>query len=157
MLDYPSQSTIALESLPEKGPAPKSRIGSAQQAREIVANLIHANAERNRQNAKIKGMMDGNRPFNPAALRNAGQSHRANVNFLEGKAAISSAMAPYYDLFTGANYYASIDCDYGDDEDRQRYSFIITEEFDRLLRDFRAFDFRMKSLIYDFVDRKSVV
>lgn len=142
---------ISLKNVPEKGPAPRNRLADAEHAQRLVAHLVKSNTGRNLRDTKIKGMCDGNPPFSQQKLNALGQKHRTNINFLEGKAALSSAMVPYYELFAGSNTYATVLTQEGDENERQKWSSVITEEFDRMLRDYPAFDFRMQALIYDFV------
>jgi len=131
---------------------PKRRIASAEDAQALVINLIEANSERSRFNAKIKGCIDGNPPYNPAKLRAAGQAYRANVNFMEFDAAVSAALVPYYDLFSGSRYYAEVKTYRGKDPDeRERFSRIITEEFDKMLKEFDGFDFNIQSMLNDYI------
>lgn len=130
-------------------PADKERLKSAANARAIVGTLLEANWKRAEFNARIKGMLDGNPPYDPAKLRNNGQANRANFNALGGKAALSSALTPYYDLFSGAKHYLEISTDYGQPQDRQKWSEIITEEADRTLKDWDGFDFNIQTAIHD--------
>ena len=83
------------------GKPPKRRIRSATEAQTIVANLFRANLTRNVMWASIQGQIDGNPPYNPSKLREAGRASDPNVNTLEAKALRSSALVPFYDLFAG--------------------------------------------------------
>ena len=83
------------------GKPPKRRIKSASEAQTIVANLFRANLQRNTMWASIQGQIDGNPPYNPSKLRDAGRASDPNVNTLEAKAIRSSALVPFYDLFAG--------------------------------------------------------
>src|SRR5262245_6498819 len=125
---------LPLENISESGVAPEKRVGSATDAQALVSELVSANRERSRSNAKIKGQIDGNPPYNADRVRQAGQAYRANINFGEAKAALSTALVPYYDLFAGATHYFQVRTDFGSGDDREYFSGIITEEFDRLLK-----------------------
>ena len=144
-------ASLPLANLAEKGRAPKQRIDDANEARELVSHLIHANRERSRANAKIKGMLDGNPPYDRNVLAAKAQKWRCNVNFLEGKAALSAALVPYYDLFSGAREFVQVRTKAGRLEERVAWSKILSEEMDWLLRQYYGFDFHIQSLCHDMV------
>lgn len=142
---------IPLQTVSESGQAPVHRIKDAQDAVALVSELVSANRERSRTNAKIKGQLDGNPPYSPDKLRNAGQAYRANINFGEAKASLSTGLAPYYELFSGATYYYNVQTDFGGPEDKTYFSGIITEEFDRMLKAWDGFDPKMQMMLHDFI------
>ncbi len=144
------QSSIPLEPLTQRKP-PKRRLDSADKAQTIVANLWQASQQRNLQNAAIQGQFDGNPPYSPTKLRAAGRAGDANFNTLEAKSILSTALVPYYDLFAGATHFVDIRCEHGSPIERSRYSGILTEEFDRLLRRWRNYDYTMQSMLRDFI------
>src|SRR5512147_3256652 len=104
-MDYSVPAPIPQGLLPmvpvTNGDVPKKRIRSATEAQTIVANLFRANLQRNTMWASIQGQIDGNPPYNPSKLRDAGRASDPNVNTLEAKAIRSSALVPFYDLFAG--------------------------------------------------------
>lgn len=142
---------LPLQTLSESGKPPVSRVASAADAQSIVQSLIEASRERDRYNARVKGMLDGNPPYDPGKKRAAGQAWECNINFLEGKAALSAALVPYYDLFAGATYYANVKVRTGNSDDDEKYSRVVTEEFDRLLKEYDGFDFNIQAMLHDFV------
>lgn len=146
-----TDTELNLPTITESGTMPKRRLEDAADARQIVTNLLHANQDRSRFNAKLRGLVDGNPPYDAAKLRAHGQAHRTNLNFMETKASISAAAIPYYDLFSGAHLYARIETDAGTSGERSKYSDIISEEFSRMLRDWMEFDYHMQSMIFDMV------
>jgi len=145
------ESLMKMETLSEKGTPPKSRIATASDASQIAETIIYAGQERSRGDAEKRGMFDGNPPYNRSKLKQEAQAWRANVNFLEGKAASSAALVPYYDLFAGAKYYAQVRTNQGNEEDKQYWSEVITEEFDRMLKRYDGFDFNMQQMFTDLV------
>lgn len=149
-MNHSLNSTLKLETLSDSGKAPKFRLDSATEAVAIVEVIKKANADRNARDARIKGMIDGNKPFDDAKLKANAQSWRTNVNWLEGKAALSAALTPYYDLFSSGKHYATVQvrCD-NDPVKSHAYSQIVSEEFDRLLKDYDGFDFNMQRMFHD--------
>lgn len=143
---------IPLRNMNSEGTVPKERLPDATDARALISLLLESNRSRARINAKVKGMLDGNRPYDPAKLRNAAQQFRVNVNWLEGRAKTSAAKVPYYDLFSQSTHYVDCTTDYGTVEQRNEHARIITEEVDATLKEWDEFDFNMQLMINDFVD-----
>lgn len=146
------QSTsLPLQTLSPENKPPSRRIKTANDAQTIVHTIVFANRDRARFNARVKGMLDGNPPYNPEKLKQNGQNYRANVNFMEGKASLSAALVPYYDLFAGSQHYAEVKLDLDNPDDKETKSGIATEEFDQLLKGYADFIFHMHAALHDFV------
>ncbi len=145
------ESLLSMQTLSDTGQPPKSRIKDASDASQIADVIIYAGWDRSRLDAQKKGMFDGNPPYSSQRLKMEAQAWRANVNFLEGKAASAAALVPYYDLFAGAKYYAQVRTNQGNEDDKEYYSEVITEEFDRMLKRYRGFDFNMQQMFTDLV------
>lgn len=145
------QTGLPLKPLPDSGSPPKRRLSSAADAQTIVANLWQASATRNLKNAAMQGMLDGNPPYSPTKLRAAGRAGDANFNTLEGKAILSTALIPYHDLFGGDRRYVDIRTEFGTLEQRQTWSNIISEEYDRMLKRWQNFDYQVQQMERDFV------
>lgn len=142
---------LPLQTLSESGQPPKSRVASAADAQTIVNSVIYAGRARARFTAKVKGMFDGNPPYDPVKLKQNAQSYRANVNFMEGKAMRSSALVPFYDLFAGALTYAEVKLYLENPDDAAWKSRVVTEEFDCLLKKYKNFEFNVNGVLNDFV------
>jgi hypothetical protein len=149
---YGQTDSIDLEGLNEKGEAPKRRLSDPTKAFETVQELIRANAQRARADTQVKSQLDGSPPFDPVALRKNAQANRTNINFLEGEGIHNAAVSPYYDLFSESPWYCEIQTDYGSEHDRVAWSKVITEEHDRMLKDWDKFDFTVKRIISDRTD-----
>jgi hypothetical protein len=142
---YGNLAQLPLETINEEGKAPETRIADAASAREIFQKLIMADELRNSTRAKLRGLVDGNPPYNPAELRRNNQAFRTNVNFRESEAFLTLAMSAFYDVFAEVPTYANIRTAYGNDMDkREEWSKIITEEFDRLQKLDKDFDYIMQ-------------
>jgi len=142
---YGNLVQLPLETIDEDGKAPETRLADAASAREIFQKLIMADQLRNATRSKLRGLVDGNPPYNPSELRRNNQAFRTNVNFRESEAFLSLAMAAFYDVFAEVPTYANIRTGYGNDMDkREDWSKIITEEFDRLQKLDKDFDYIMQ-------------
>lgn len=142
------QNALPLQTLTDAGKPPKSRLGDGSDARCLVNLLERANIERNQKWAMVKGMLDGNPPFNQAKLRANSEAWRSNFNTLTGKARHSQACAPYYDLFSDVPLYATMEAADGVPVEAAE---IVAQEWDRALKEWEDFEPRMQRLIYDFV------
>lgn len=139
------------DTISESGKAPESRVKNADDAYNITETAMRAGGDRSRMNAQVRGMFDGNPPYSVGKLKAEAQSWRANVNFLEGKAARSAALVPYYDLFAGAKFYSQVELDLDNKEDAFWKSSVVTEMFDWMLRSYDGFDFNMQQMLNDYV------
>lgn len=146
-----NQTGLPLATLSESGKVPTKRIATAEDAQAVVQAFIDSNSGRAWFNAKIKGGIDGNPPYNKALMKANAQSHRANVNFMEMDAAVSAAKVPYYDLFAGSQFYCDVKLYLDNPDDQEAKSGIVTEEFDCLLKKYQGFEFQMNGVIHDFV------
>ena len=146
-----TSNTLPLETINESGTPPKSRLNSPEAVVDLVQMMIRSDEERNRIRAKVKGLVDGNPPYNPGQLRKTGQSYRANVNFREAEAFFSVSLTAFYDIFSETPTYATIKTNVGNDSESVSYSRIITEEFDRLQKKDREFDYTMQLSQHEMV------
>lgn len=146
-------NTLDLAVPGDDGKAPEMRLKDAGQALEIVKLLVEANRNRAAVDARVKGTLDGNPPYNAAKLRAEAQAHRCNVNFREAEGLHTSAVTPYYDLFAEAACYCELKTEHGKNVyDRNRWSKILTHEHDRMLKDWDGFDFNIQLIISEMVD-----
>jgi len=143
--------TLPLENIDESGSPPKARLSSAKAVVDLVQMLVRADSERGRVRAKVKGIVDGNPPYSAAQLKRTGQSYRTNVNFREAEAFFSIALTAFYDVFSETPTYATVKTGVGTDAERVAHSRIITEEFDRLQKKDREFDYTMQLSQHEMV------
>lgn len=143
-------SSLSLEK-PTSANSSKPRLSSPERTQEIVRLVIEADRERARVLAMVKGMLDGNAPFDHGTLVRNGQGNRTNVNFREGEATLGSAETPYYDLFAESSTYFQVEVDERDPDKRAAYSRTITEHFDTMLKDWSGFDYNIQRCIHEMV------
>lgn len=115
---------------------PESRIGSAADARNIIAVLQRAEVTRSGRRAKINGLLNGNRPWSQATLQSKGQGERTNLNLREAEGFVAAAKTPYYDLESEVDRYARFTLDYGNEPTReQEWADIIGTRYHYALDD----------------------
>jgi hypothetical protein len=96
-------------------------------------------------------MFDGHPPYNDTQLRSLGQAFRCNLNFGEASAIFEKSMSGYLDLTNAVEYLATIRVGYGDPSKRLEYGQIISQEFDRLVKNWTEFEFNFQRLCGFFV------
>lgn len=142
---------LGLATISDQGAAPRPRLDSFTHALGLVENMRKASEARNLKAARFKGQLDGNPPFNPDKLRTNGMAYYPNFNTLEAKAYLSSALVPYYDLFSSAPQHLEVTLDRADQAEREDWSRVATEECHRLLSDSRWFEDNVWKTLHDYV------
>ena len=145
-----SNSQLNLENISESG-VPESRLNDAPEVLTLVKNLISADNRRSAVRAKVKGLIDGNPPYNGGELKRLGQSSRCNTNFRESESFLGIGLSAFYDVFSEAPTYATVRINHGDANDSETYSRIITEEFDRLQKKDDDFDYLIQLSQHEMV------
>ena len=79
------------------------QIRDGEQAWRLLARFLQDDGPRSKARAKIRGMLDGNPPYNPAKLRRLGQGDRTNLNFREAEGFVSARQSSYFDLIMNAD------------------------------------------------------
>ena len=146
-----NNNSLPLDNIDEAGTPPKARLSSPEAVVDLVKMLTRSDEERNRVRSKVKGLIDGNPPYSASQLKRTGQAYRTNVNFREAEAFFSVALTAFYDIFSETPTYATIKTNTGNDAERVHYSRIITEEFDRLQKKDREFDYTMQLSQHEMV------
>lgn len=131
-----------LETLdPDTIAPPKSRIGTPSDCCGYVQRLIQQDTIRATHRVKIKGMIDGNAPWSKTDLRAKGQASNTNLNFRQGESIINQYKTPYYDLLAEVPLLADIKTNFGTVTEKGDWSQIISEEFDRMVKKWRRWDY----------------
>lgn len=150
MTEMPPPSLYGLATLEgEDQTPPESRVENAASLRTIARRMIIDDEPRARERALTRGLLQGNAPYNSQKRRSANQAWQANLNFLEGEAAIDSASVPYYQLFSGVKQYADVKLKpkyFGGDEGATKTaSDKASLHFHELHKGWRQFDWHMQN------------
>src|SRR5437868_3740087 len=131
-----------LKSLTDEGEYPKSRIGSADNARSFVSGLKYEEQTRLVRRVKIQGLLDGNSPWSHDKLIEIGQGHRTNFNLREGEGVVDAAKTPYYDLVFEVPRFANIVFNYAEADPQLNFEWseIISDEYHELMDRWDGFD-----------------
>lgn len=130
--------------------APKNRIKDATSLNFVIKSMVTADEGSALARIDVQKMLDGAPPFDPVQIQQSGQEGRCNLNFGDGKARVKAEQAGYYDLTDSVPLLARIFTPLGDDTDRAHWSNIISEEFHRMLKDWKAFDPSFQLLVQKF-------
>lgn len=132
---------------------PARRVLDAASLNTVVAKISEADSPRALDRVDIQKMVDGAPPMDPKFLSATGQDGRCNLNFGDGKAKVKAEMSGYYDLTDSVPTLALVLTDYGapDDPERAYWNAVLSEEFHRLLKDWKAFDSKHQLLVQRFV------
>lgn len=142
---------LNLETISKDGAVPESRLNDPIAVQAIVRQMITANEKRSKTDAKVYGLVSGNPPFSPAKLREEGQAWRANFPSRIGEAFLNVALTSYWDLINEAPTKCEVRTAYGNDDERDEWSGIITEEFERLNQDDADLNYMFRHSQHDMV------
>jgi hypothetical protein len=143
-------ATADLLTIARDGSVPSTRIKNANQVREIYEKAVRDNELRSKQNALVKGLVDGNPPYEQAKLDQAGQKYRANFNNGEAEAFLNLAKDAFYDLFSEVPTKATITIE-AEVPEAVEIGEKITQHFGWLLDQDDSFDFTMQVSHHDMV------
>jgi hypothetical protein len=140
-----------LASLDASGRPPRTRIDSAMQVRDMYARARRHNALRSQRNSLVKGLVDGNPPYDQGAINRSGQRYRSNFNNGEAEAFLNVALTAFYDLFSEVETHATVEVDDYNNPDAHKWSECLTRNFEWLQRQDEDFDFNIQLSQHDMV------
>ncbi len=146
----PLSAPLALLNLDEQtSKPPKSRLPNGFEARRLLWTCLREDQPRALERAIVKGLVDGNPPYDETRKRGEGRGWECNLNFMEGQAIMDSSGVPYYALFNNVPYYA--DCRTGfqeDNPDHEHWCAEITENFYNLLKRWPQFNWNIQQVLW---------
>ncbi len=111
--------------------------------------LQEDNQGRSLERAIVKGLVDGNPPYNDARKRAEGRGWECNLNFMEGLAIMDSSAVPYYALFANVPCYANCCTNYQyDNPNHELWNSKIDYAFHNLLKRWPQFDWNIQQVSY---------
>lgn len=147
-----TDTTQQLQGLTEAGKAPERRVTTAKAVRELFDRARRAYDKRHERNARVKGLVDGNQPYNQALLDKNGQRYRANFNNGEAESYLATAQTAFYDLFSEVETYAVARLpDELETPDGPEIEDAVTKNFHWLLKQHKSFDYNIQLSIHDMV------
>lgn len=149
--DEVGQLSSELQLLDEKGKAPKTRATSARHIRGIYNKMLEDDESSATMRVRVQGAVDGDPPWNPAALRAQGMSSRANANFLQGAKIIDRVCNGYNDIIFSTKTLLTVNTEFGEEAERFQYNRVIAEELTRTMRKWPGFASHFMQLNKKFV------
>lgn len=141
-----------LKNLDEQGKPPvPSRLTDANALRSYFGKLMRLDEGSAMARAKVQAMKDGVPPYEPAALRAAGQSSRANANFLQALHLLNKTCKGYNDIIFSVKDLVQVSTSFGEDAERVRNNRIIAQEVSRTFRRWSSFQPNFLTLVNKFV------
>lgn len=150
MQNFTDSYDTSLPTLEPSGKPPETRITSANFARNLCQAWIRNDLPRSAVRAKVSGLIEGNPPYRSVDLRNAGRADACNVNFRMAEAYEESAKSAFYDVFSEAPTYATVQMAERPEIEINRTN-VVTLGFHRLLQTNASWDMTMQGSIQDMV------
>lgn len=139
MADY-GTGNDALKNISENGHVPECRLGTAESIRNRFQRFLDSDDKRSRKRAKVDGLVDGNPPYNPSKLKEAGRADAANFNDGTARAFLESAIGAFYDLVSEGPGHVNILQHFGDDEKRIEFGRTMSSEADLIFDRDKSWD-----------------
>lgn len=154
----PSPSIPALEKLDlltidEKGKPPEpTRLVDATALRSYYQQVFLDDRGSSLARTKVREMKDGKPPYDPLRLQAAGQSSRANANFLLGLHLLNKTAAGYNDIIFSVKDLVTVQTEFGEPSERVQHNQVISQELSRTIRRWPSFVPNFLLLVTKFVD-----
>ncbi len=140
-----------LRTIDPDGHVPATRFSNPRSVQDFVRRLIDNDINRRAKRARVNGLVDGNPPYQRGKLLEAGRADACNVNWGKAFSYLESAVGSFYDLFSESPQFLTVQTEFGNDEDREKNSRIISEEADRVLREDKVWDYNIQISQWDMV------
>lgn len=125
--------------------APKNVISTEAGARAVIQRIARAHNKRVFTYERIQGLIDGNPPYNPARMRQAGVNDMTNVNWKDAAAIFKSYTLAFWSLFNDVRFIADFVISLADDKGLNAYwSQVISEEWDSMMKMWPGFKKEME-------------
>jgi len=147
-----SEGTDGLLTLTEDGRVPHTRMCDCLEASYRIQQMMNAEKRgRSGRRALVKGLVDGNPPYRAVDLKRAGRANQCNVNWRVSEMYLNQARGAYYDVFSESPSFATIRTGWGNSDQQEMWSRIITEEFQWLLMQDTQWDYVNQISNYEMV------
>lgn len=135
-----NQDIDQMKTVTEGGAPVKERITSIAAARAVHDQLKEDDQELYRR-ARLKGLIDGNPPYNSSRLKELGMGHKTNINFLEARAILDQKASARFELFFEVPTLIDVQLSplLPPNPQASAWGKIIAEEFTRLLFDWPGY------------------
>lgn len=119
--------------------APTNIVQTLTAARAIYEQVRLDNLKRLELFASIEGLIQGNPPYDPLELEQAGLSHVANFNNLDGTSRYEKGALAFWNLLDATEYLAKFEFYDENNPEFQGYADILARNFDKVVREWKSF------------------
>lgn len=133
-----------LATISQNGEIPKTRMRDARQTQDFAKRLSDNDTKRAWKRSRVNGLVQGNPPYKLSKLKEAGRSDACNVNWNISRSYLENGTGAFYDLTSEAAGFVKIHTSFGDPEQRENLSRVLSEEADEVIRNDRVWDYEMQ-------------
>lgn len=142
-----------LDTIDKDGNEPKpGRLRDAVALRSYYQRCVHDDRGSALARTRVQEMKDGKPPYDPIRLQMAGQSSRANANFLLGLHLLNKTAAGYNDIIFSVKDLVTVQTEFGEPSERVEFNQVIAQELSRTIRRWPSFVPNFLLLVTKFVD-----
>lgn len=153
-----SQSEQTPATISKEGVVPRKRIKDAKSAHELYRKCRKDDEGSAANRAKIRGMFNGEPPYNENDLIRTGQADRTNLDFGKAAQLLEMSMAGYVDTILSTEKLLRCQTRYGDKALQNERSEIISEEISRMIRSWPGFVYsQMRKCLFFLSDGVSII
>lgn len=150
-----SVADLLLENIePDAKAAPEQRIKNASTGRELFRSMLLADRVSAEQRTKQQAMLDGQPPWDQAALIASGQGSLTNLNWGDAENIVEFTKAGMIDLINSVERLVRIPLQhqyFEDQETRREMEEMLADEITKTLRRWEGFDFNYLNLIHHWL------
>lgn len=144
----PQLADTAPANISETGAVPSRRIGKAEHLLAAHDRQVQDDEENARMRAIAQALIDGEPPYDQAALDEQGLGDNTNLDFGEAKAMVEQAMAPYIELIDSVPMVAEVVLDLEDANESVEKSRVASTYYDAFLKSWTDFHSNIHRLSY---------
>jgi len=131
---------------------PKTRMQNAEAVQSFFRRCIDDDSKRSKKRSLVNGLVDGNPPYRRNDLLKANRADACNVNWNIARSYLEAATGAFYDLYTEAPGFLSLETSYGKtSQERDQSSRVMSEEADRIVSMDPVWDYQMQQSIWNMV------
>ena len=150
-----SIADLLLENIePDEKSAPEQRIKDASTGRELFRSMLNADRASAEQRVRQQAMLDGQPPWDQAALIASGQGSLTNLNWGDAENIVEFTKAGMIDLINSVERLVKIPLQsqfFEDQETRREMEEILSDEVSKAFRRWEGFDFNYLNLIHHWL------
>lgn len=150
---YGTDTLKTLEQEPDskKTKVPQCRMMDAQATQAFAKRLTDNDDKRSWKRSRVNGIVDGNPPYLRSKLLAANRADACNVNWGIARAYMEAGAGALYDLTSEAPGIFAIRTAHGNDENKEEWSNIMSEEADRAAHDDPVWDYNIQQSQWNII------